>query len=292
MPEVAGNRAQEEFILSIRGLDDSWAASQLQELVKKEQKGEGFTSTPDLIAEFRSYYRRTRPVASGLGTFATLEAASSQNHETQQSARGVSGTWTRKCLCGQIHRFNACPYVNEAVRTKSWKPDVSIQDKFTELRNSSVSNLTANALRAAEKRLKKDKNQTADKSETVISMDDGQPAGGSPHVNAVLQTVVATELSAPPLLTRWILDPGLNCHVTNRKDSSWNTTKKGVSSDVVYAGGALAQVEEWGETTVQVKTPTGEGQIKLTWVAYIPGFFTSCQPSTSVYMVHCELHLT
>jgi hypothetical protein len=80
--------------------------------------------------------------------------------------------------------------------------------------------LTANALRAAEKRLKKDKNQTADKSETVINMDNGQPAGDSPHVNAVLQTVVATELSAPPLLTRWILDPGSNCHVTNRKDSS------------------------------------------------------------------------
>jgi hypothetical protein len=26
---------------------------------------------------------------------------------------------------------------------------------------------------------------------------------------------------------------------------------------------------------IQVKTPTGEGQMKLTWVAYIPGFFTS-----------------
>ena len=79
MPEIAGNRAQEEFILSIRGLDDSWAASQLQELVKKEQKGEDFTLTSDLIAEFRSYYRRTRLVASGLSTFATLEAASSNN---------------------------------------------------------------------------------------------------------------------------------------------------------------------------------------------------------------------
>jgi len=27
--------------------------------------------------------------------------------------------------------------------------------------------------------------------------------------------------------------------------------------------------------TIQVKTPTGEGTMKLTWVAYIPGFFTS-----------------
>ncbi|KAF1827989.1 hypothetical protein BDW02DRAFT_459850, partial [Decorospora gaudefroyi] len=72
MPETTGNRAQEDFILSIRGLDDSWSASQLQDLIKKEQKDEGFSPITDLIAEFRSYYRRTRPIASGLGTFATL----------------------------------------------------------------------------------------------------------------------------------------------------------------------------------------------------------------------------
>lgn len=80
--------------------------------------------------------------------------------------------------------------------------------------------MTANAPRAAEKRLKKDKNQTADKNETVISMDDGQPAGDLSHVNAVLQTAAALELSVPPLLTRWILDPSSNCHVTNKKDAS------------------------------------------------------------------------
>ena len=67
MPETTGNRAQEEFILSIRGLDDSWAATQLQDLIKKEQKDENFPPITDLIAEFRSYYRRTRPIALGLG---------------------------------------------------------------------------------------------------------------------------------------------------------------------------------------------------------------------------------
>ena len=44
----------------------------------------------------------------------------------------------------------------------------------------------------------------------------------------------------------------------------WITTKKGGISDVVYAGGVLVQVEEWGEMTIQVKTPTGQGQMKLT----------------------------
>jgi hypothetical protein len=31
LTEVIGNRAQEEFIVSIRGIDDSWAAIQLQD---------------------------------------------------------------------------------------------------------------------------------------------------------------------------------------------------------------------------------------------------------------------
>jgi hypothetical protein len=109
----------------------------------------------------------------------------------------------------------------------------------------------------------------------VISIDDGQEAGVMPYVNAVLQTAAATGVVDPPLLTKWILDPGSNCHVTNTRGTEWISTKRGGPSDVVYAGGALAQVEEWGETTIQVKTPTGEGQMKLTWVAYIPGFFTS-----------------
>jgi hypothetical protein len=87
MPETTGNRAQEDFILLIRGLDDSWAATQLQDLIKKEQKDKDFPPITDLIAEFRSYYRRTRPIASGLGTFATLEVAgSSKSQEAVQGA--------------------------------------------------------------------------------------------------------------------------------------------------------------------------------------------------------------
>jgi hypothetical protein len=56
MPEIAGHRVQKEFILSIRGLDDSQAATQLQGLIKKEQKDEDFPLIADLIAEFRLYY--------------------------------------------------------------------------------------------------------------------------------------------------------------------------------------------------------------------------------------------
>jgi len=134
MPEAAGNRAQEDFILSIRGLDDSWAATQLQDLIKKEQKDEEFPLITDLIAEFRSYYRRTRPIASALGTFATLEVAGANNEgappeaeaEKDQPRRTRTGPWTPRCLDGQNHKFENCPYVNQSVRKKNWKPDQKV----------------------------------------------------------------------------------------------------------------------------------------------------------------------
>ena len=283
MPETTGNRAQEDFILSIRGLDDSWAASQLQDLIKKEQKDENFAPITDLIAEFRSYYRRTRPTASGLGTFATLEVAgSSKSQEALSGAQtggkpqlgARTGPWVPKCIDGEKHTFENCPYVNQSVRIRGWKPDALIQEKFTELRSSPTNNRKANALRAVEQELRKHKIAEV-KSASVISMDNGMAAGDMPHVNAVLQIAAATGVGKPPLLTRWILDPGSNCHVTNTRGTNWILTKKGGPSDCVYAGGVLAQVEEWGEMTIRVKTPTGEGQMKLTWVAYIPGFFTS-----------------
>jgi hypothetical protein len=126
MLEIASNRAQEEFILLIRGLDNSWLATQLQDLIKKEQKDEDFLLITDLIAEFRSYYRRTRPIASGLGTFATLEVASSSSSQetlaaaqagipqagNPQSARTRTGPYIPRCLDRQNYKFKNCLYVN------------------------------------------------------------------------------------------------------------------------------------------------------------------------------------
>ncbi|KAF1930459.1 uncharacterized protein M421DRAFT_3521 [Didymella exigua CBS 183.55] len=91
----------------------------------------------------------------------------------------------------------------------------------------------------------------------------------------MLQATAVANQAQPPLLTRWILDPGSNCHVTNTRGLNWTTIKKGEPADYFYAGGVLAQIEEWGEVVLSVKTLTGQSQMKLTYVAYIPGFFTS-----------------
>ncbi|KAF1925282.1 uncharacterized protein M421DRAFT_32260, partial [Didymella exigua CBS 183.55] len=256
MPEVDGNRSQEDFILSIRGLDDSWAATQLQELVKKDHRGEQYTSTTDLVAEFRSYYRRTRPIASSIGTFATLGVAESLDGPItpRGSARRVI------CLCGDSHMFKDCLYVNHSLRQLNWQPDKAIEKEFNQLRKADST--VARVLRRTEAQLRKQNKLSGGvKKQSVISMDDGQPIQSTTHCNAMLQATAVANQAQPPLLTRWILDPGSNCH--------------GEPTDYVYAGGVLAQIEEWGEVVLSVKTPTGQSQMKLTYVAYIPGFFTS-----------------
>ncbi|PZD22874.1 hypothetical protein A1F96_10756, partial [Pyrenophora tritici-repentis] len=40
-------------------------------------------------------------------------------------------------------------------------------------------------------------------------------------------------------------------------------------------GGQRIPIKEWGEVKITINTPQGSSQIKISWVAYIPSFFTS-----------------
>ncbi|KAF2628803.1 hypothetical protein BU25DRAFT_409834, partial [Macroventuria anomochaeta] len=181
MPEIDGNRSQEDFILSIRGLDHSWAATQLQGLIRKDQRGEQYASTADLVAEFRSYYRCARLIESLIGTFARLGFATKPDGPISrgESIRRVI------CLCGDKHKFKDCPYVNHSLRQRHWMPDSSIQRKFDELCQQSE-NPASKVLRRVEAQLRKYGKLTEDvKKQSVISMDDGQPVRNTTHCNVI-----------------------------------------------------------------------------------------------------------
>jgi hypothetical protein len=285
LPEVSGNRAQEDFIQAVRSLDDSWSTYQLTELVRKDQMEMEYTGISDLVAEYRSYYRRIRPVASSLGSFATLGIADqSQNKQQSKGAQEISQSHDAsskssstqrekrgtKCLCGDQHKFQDCPYINPAQRQAGWHPDQQIVRRFDELRTEQSGK--ASALKRVERQLK-------DRAQGGLQ-DDGKPQSSlSTSSYAVLQTAItktgSISDSEPPLINRWILDPGSNAHVANSKSFNWTTTAQARRGECVYAGGQLLQIEEWGEVELCVETPSGRQPFKLTYVAYIPGFFTS-----------------
>jgi phosphopantetheinyl transferase (holo-ACP synthase) len=129
LPEVYNNRAQEDFIMSTKGLDDSWSVARMQELIRQDEKGEQYTTIADLIAEYRSYYRRTRPVTSSLSTFATLGITQSKDSEAAPLQRR-----SITCLCGDNHKFEDCPYVNSSLQQPTWTLDKAVEKKFSKLR--------------------------------------------------------------------------------------------------------------------------------------------------------------
>ncbi|KAF2023765.1 hypothetical protein EK21DRAFT_118455 [Setomelanomma holmii] len=263
---MAGNCAQEDFIPAVRRLDGSWATHQLTELVRKDQDEAPFTAIAELVAEYRSYYRRLRPTASSLGTFATLGVAPQEKRDKKERAsQGPT------CLCGKKHRFNDCPYVNAKLQDAGWKPDQQTVQKFDRLRMSQ--SYLAKVLERVEKGLQQSTGNP-------VIHDDRKPPAGTSHLNPVLQTAAAVSPTGdqevqPPLINRWILDPGLNAHVTNSKAFGWTKTAQARPGDCMYAGGQLLQIEEWGEVQLQVDVPSGTRTFKLTYVAYIPSFFTS-----------------
>jgi len=289
LPEISGSRAQEDFIRAVRSLDESWATHQLTELIRKDQEEMEFIGISDLVAEYRSYYRRVRPIASSLGSFATLgvaEETPAQGAQGAQRARGAQGVQGVQggqgsqdknkgkkkgptCVCGESHKFQDCPYVNYARRRPGWQPDQQVVRRFDELR--AEQSFKASILRQVEARLK---NQTQDKAGLH---DDGKPQSVSSSGSyAALQTAITAKAEEhPPLINRWILDPGSNTHVANSRSFGWRTTAQAQPGECVYAGGQVLQIEEWGEVELHVNTPTGRQPFKLTYVAYIPGFFTN-----------------
>jgi hypothetical protein len=93
---------------------------------------------------------------------------------------------------------------------------------------------------------------------------------------AVLQTAITAKAEEhPPLINRWILDPGSNSHVANSRLFGWRTTAQAQPGECVYAEGQVLQIEEWGEVELHVNTLTGQQPFNLTYVAYILGFFTN-----------------
>jgi hypothetical protein len=96
----------------------------------------------DLVAKFAMYWRSTRPVASLLGTFATLgidqssdkQSDSRDTTETQYNDKGKDRRLG--CKCGLKHRFKDCWYLGGKGKPQGWTPKPDIQEKFSQAMDS------------------------------------------------------------------------------------------------------------------------------------------------------------
>ncbi|KAF2818597.1 hypothetical protein CC86DRAFT_413725 [Ophiobolus disseminans] len=134
LPDVTSPRAQRDFLLAVKGLDNTWATTQQATLFRAQLTAQLIPTLDDLVAEFAMYWRLTRPVASSLGTFATLGI-------NQSSDRRSDGAETRSAdkdkdrrlefKCGLKHRFKDCWYLGAKGKPQGWTPKPEIQEKFS-----------------------------------------------------------------------------------------------------------------------------------------------------------------
>jgi hypothetical protein len=97
---------------------------QIDKIREKEEEGKAYATINKLVRRFRSIYQTTQPVASSIGTFATLGVAEETAKATAQAKTPTKKLYKRKkqdytCLYRQKHLFKDCPYVVHSRRPSS-----------------------------------------------------------------------------------------------------------------------------------------------------------------------------
>lgn len=119
LPDISGKRAHLDFLRSIEYSNESWVA------IQREKMDE--TVPPDfhdLVSRFRAYLRDRKGYSRGTFAASTLLGEEAPPIEPRKKRED--------CLCGQIHRFQECPYFNTKLHTNEWKPDKAKTNQIIE----------------------------------------------------------------------------------------------------------------------------------------------------------------
>jgi hypothetical protein len=182
LPEMSGTRAQEDFLVACKQIDDNFATSALRELYHLESVGreEDTPSVEVYVSEFTNYLRRTKRLQRGLGAYAAeLEVATTpQKATTTNSGLPLE---LRPCLCGQVHRWVDCPYVNKDLQKR--KPEWRGQpDEVARVKKALAVPKTSSLVNSAIRRWRITNNTTS----KIVNLDEGKP----PSDSALVSTTV------------------------------------------------------------------------------------------------------
>ena len=230
--EMTQERPIRDFIYSIMDQDEAWANAHLA-LIDEEIKED---SLFNLISKFRNHTRMKSSRKLHQSAHSAFSASAQPNQPSQQSngqpnqanqnqpvGRGRGGgdlsykgkQQPQECLCGEMHWWVDCIYLNPAKRPYNWheQADPETAKRVNEaMKNSDTKDYIENAIRRAmEKRtqnnqINQNQNQTHPPEAPSAFVADQQYYG-------VFTTAIA---SNNPLLFSWILDNGSDTHVCNK----------------------------------------------------------------------------
>ncbi|KAI0604399.1 hypothetical protein TUN205_11353 [Pyrenophora tritici-repentis] len=223
------------------------------------------------------YHRRTSLSTASLGTFASLRIAEKQSPNQEEERPSSEGYQrTPRCICGGKHWYKDCWYLvpNHPKRPKNFRPNKDAEARVAEALKSP----------AQAKRIKKylaQDDTTIEKANEPLKLDNGKESGTASQSFAahssfsVIQPQQVQQNALPTIINRWILDPGSNIHVCNSTRFGWTETRKAEQQDFLFAGGSRVPIQAWGKVTFNANLPHSVGQIQLTEVALVEGFFTN-----------------
>ena len=299
LPEVSNEDAViENLIYAIRTRDEGWAGGAIIAFI-----GTSKTFT-EVLGKARQHARtlRLRPTAqptqSAFAAHTTAQGTDpSRSKSRGPTLRGEHARTPLECLCGLNHWYAECPYLNNAARPRTWKPNPEIESKIKEALNdqNTKDKVDRNIQRQKDKKAKREREQKQEEPTSTQEVHAQNSSTGSyaalaqpPQATTAYATVISpqwakdttTALATAPsgnyLERHVILDCGSNGHVINSSQVHLYTSEiEAHPNSMIDAGNSQVRVASYGRVTLPVSTPQGPSEITLLNVSYVPDLLTS-----------------
>jgi hypothetical protein len=257
LPEVSTtDRALTDFLNALEPLAPAFIAYIQGGLI---QGTHNFTVL-QTVEQVREAARRATPSTArkaNHSAFAGQESHTEDQKDSRKERQQNRNERRPKCLDGERHYWNECPYLTTDAKPEGFKLDPA-------------------TIKAIQSKLKEDK-ELLDKIKASLARRNATP---NPEVFdkgkslGIFTTAAYSAVQDYKLKNHWILDSGADIHVTNSMEGFIKTSDTS-KEDQLIAGATVYDIESYGTTEVPVLTSSGGGFITLLNVAYIPSFMTN-----------------
>jgi len=273
LAEVQDERPLFDFLNALKSVDSVYANTRNIEISDAVDSNRELPTLYDVIEKYRNYRRVNQALSTSKASHSAFATFQDEQPSTEPSERPKS----MRCLCGEDHRFEKCPYLIDFLRSPDWKPDPEIQKRIKEkLQDRPRLKFAVNIARRRAKKKRddkdndksKDNDESKDKDKTDVvpigSFATAFARAGSTNMSYKLQDC-------------WTLDGAADIHVCNDPTNpDFEITRKASEDDMLFGGRNTYRIEAYGTAYITVDTPDGPGRVALLETALVPGYLTNC----------------
>ena len=299
--EMTEKRPIRNFIYNLMNKDEAWTNAHFAVINATVTENSLF----NLISKFRNHTRLKTSRKLKHSTHSTFSATnqSSENFSDTRNRGGHRGRGRGdergglktsfmgrpqplECLCGVVHWWTDCDYLNPSKRPSNWQADPEIAKRVNEaLKNSDLKEKIETSLKKRRDLMNKQNSskpqtsqaapQTPKSGAFVASQQDNS---SNEYYGAFTTAITSSAFStySYPLQSSWILNNGSDTHVCNKTMLHRFKKTRDASTGGILAGEAQSNVEAFGEVDITIPGPEGNPwKITLRDVCYIPNFMTN-----------------